>query len=393
MKYSYGKQNIDKSDIESVIKVLKSDWLTQGPKIQEFEKALAEKFGAKYCSVLSNGTAALHLAALASGWKKGNVIITSPVTFLASANCVLYCGAIPDFADINEKYYTIDTDKLEDKILKYKRRNKKVRAVVAVDFAGNPCDWESLRYLSKKHGFQLINDFCHAAGAEYKENYKYAVKYADAVCMSFHPVKHITTGEGGAVLTNSRELDARIKVLRTHGIIKNNPVFGTESRAERSNPWFYEMQMLGFNYRITDFQCALGISQLRKLDKFIKERRVIAEQYNKIFRNDERLIIPAVNPGCSHAYHLYPLQIRFDTLKINKKELFERLAKENIFCQVHYIPVHLQPYYSKNFGFRRGDFPVSEKFYENEISIPLYPSLKEKDIEFISKKIISKLQR
>lgn len=383
-KYSYGRQNIGKDDIKSVTEVLKSGWLTQGPKIQEFESALAEKFGAKYCTAVSNGTAALHLTALASGWKKGDIIITSPITFLASANCAVYAGATPDFADINESGYTIDTDKLENKLKKYRQRNKKVKAVVAVDFAGNPCNWKELKYLSGKYDFSLINDFCHAAGAEYRNDYGYAVKYAGAVCMSFHPVKHITTGEGGAVLTNNRKTDAAVKVLRTHGIVKNNSGFRLMNSKYKNDPWYYEMQMPGYNYRITDFQCALGISQLRKLGKFIEERRKIASWYDSVFGNDERFIIPSVNPEGKHAYHLYPLQIKFDKLKIKKKEFFGKLASKGIFCQVHYIPVHLQPYYMKNFGFRKGDFPEAEKFYGREVSIPLYPSLNKKDIAHIS---------
>ncbi|MBI5403283.1 MAG: UDP-4-amino-4,6-dideoxy-N-acetyl-beta-L-altrosamine transaminase [Ignavibacteriae bacterium] len=382
--YSYGRQNIGKDDIKSVIEVLKSDWLTQGPKIQEFENALANKFGAKYCSAVSSGTAALHLTALALGWKKGDIVITSPVTFLASANCAVYAGATPDFADIDESGYTIDTGKLEDKLKKYKQRNKNVKAVVAVDYAGNPSNWEELKYLSRKYGFSLVDDFCHAAGAEYRKDYRYAVKYADAVCMSFHPVKHVTTGEGGAVLTNSRKTDALVKVLRTHGIIKNNTVFKIRNSKYKSDPWYYEMQMPGYNYRITDFQCALGISQLKKLDKFIEERRKIASLYDEFFKNDERFILPFVNPDRKHAYHLYPLQIKFDKLKISKKEFFDKLASKGVFCQVHYIPVHLQPYYAKNFGFRKGDFPVAEKFYEREVSIPVYPSLNKKDISHIS---------
>lgn len=370
---------------------MKTDWLTQGPKIPEFEKTLCDKFGAKYASALNSGTAALHLTGLALGWKKGDIVITSPITFLASANCAVYSGAIPDFVDINENYYTIDVEKLEDKLKLFRKKNKKVKAVVAVDYAGNPCDWKSLKYLSNKYRFQLVNDFCHAAGAEYKNDFQYAVKYADAVCMSFHPVKHITTGEGGAVLTNNKKTDAFVKVLRTHGIVKNNPEFKVQASKFKSNPWYYEMQMLGYNYRITDFQCALGISQLKKLDKFLSERRKLANQYDGIFKDDERIIIPEANPGGKHAYHLYPLQVKFDKLKISKKVMFEKLATAGIFCQVHYIPVHLQPYYAKNFGFKRGDFPVAEKFYEREISIPLYPALNKKDVEYISKEIIKSL--
>jgi UDP-4-amino-4,6-dideoxy-N-acetyl-beta-L-altrosamine transaminase len=391
-KYSYGKQLIEKDDIQAVISVLKSDWLTQGPGISGFEKALCDKFGVVYASAVSNGTAALHLTGLALGWKPGDIVITSPLTFLASANCIVYSGATPDFADIDERYFTIDVKKLEEKLNFYKSKRKKVKAVVAVDYAGHPCDWESLKFLSGKYNFQLVNDYCHAAGAEYKNDLKYAVKYADAACMSFHPVKHITTGEGGAVLTNNKELDSRIKVLRTHGIVKNNPEFKMRNSKLKDAPWYYEMQMLGFNYRITDFQCALGVSQLKKLDRFLIARRKTAGYYDKIFSETENVITPGVASFAKHAYHLYPLQIKFDRLKITKQELFRKLSASGINCQVHYIPVHLQPYYAGKYGFKKGDFPAAEKFYEQEISIPLYPSLNKKDVTFISIEILKLLK-
>lgn len=381
-QYSYGRQTIGEDDIKTVIKALKSDWLTQGPAVAKFENDLSAKFGSAYATALSNGTAGLHLIALALKWKPGDIVITSPITFLASANCAVYAGATPDFVDIDPLNYTIDVNKLEDKIKSYKKAGKKVKAVVAVDYAGNPCDWDALKTLSLKYKFQLVNDFCHALGAEYKGDYKYAAKYADAVNFSFHPVKHITTGEGGAVLTNNKEVDARIKTLRTHGMTKDPAIVKNPD-----GPWYYEMHEVGFNYRITDFQCALGSSQLKKLDKFINKRRRIAKFYDKAFANDERFIIPFVNKNAKHAYHLYPLQINFDLLRTSKKEHFEKLKSNGIFGQVHYVPVHLQPYYRKNFGFRKGDFPIAEKFYEHEISIPIFPSLEQEDLIYISDQI------
>lgn len=389
--YSYGRQTIERDDIESVIEVLKSDWLTQGPVVKKFEDELSNYFGSKYASAVANGTAGLHLIALSLGWKKGDLIITSPITFLASANCAIYAGADIDFVDIDERTYTLDPDKLEDKIKSHLTKNKNVKAVVAVDYAGHPCDWDALRNLKEKYDFQLVNDFCHALGAEYKNDYQYAVKYADAVNLSFHPVKHITTGEGGAVLTNNEELDKRIKILRTHGMTKD------ESTLEKNDgPWYYEMHEVGFNYRITDFQCALGISQLKKLNHFVEKRRAIAKFYDEIFGNDEHFIIPFISDKVKHAYHLYPLQIKFDELKISKKEFFQKMKEKNILLQVHYIPVHLQPFYRKNFGFKKGDFPTAEKFYEREISIPIYPSLTEEDVNYISQTIkyhLNELQR
>jgi len=388
--YSYGKQTISEDDIQAVVETLKSDWLTQGPTIKKFEDELCKLFGSKYASAVSNGTAGLHLIALGLKWKKDDIIITSPITFLASANCAFYAGAQIDFADIDSSSYTIDINKLEDKIKYYLSQNRKVKAVVAVDFAGHPCDWEELKTLKEKYDFQLVNDFCHALGAEYKNDFQYAVKYADAVNLSFHPVKHITTGEGGAVLTNNEELDKRIKTLRTHGITKDESIL-----EKNDGPWYYEMHEVGFNYRITDFQCALGISQLKKLDSFVEKRRNIAKYYDDFFSKDDRFIIPNVSQNVKHAYHLYPLQIKFDELKISKKDFFLKMKEKNILLQVHYIPVYLQPFYRKTFGFKEGDFPEAEKFYERELSIPIYPSLEEEDLIYISntlKKVLDEMK-
>jgi UDP-4-amino-4,6-dideoxy-N-acetyl-beta-L-altrosamine transaminase len=384
--YSYGHQTIDDSDVEAVIAALKSDWLTQGPAVQNFETALIQKFGGGYATAVANGTAGLHLIALALGWKKDDLVITSPITFVASANCAVYVGALPSFADIDKSNYTIDPGKLEDKLKQYSSQNKKVKAVVAVDYAGNPSDWEALKSLKEKYGFQLVNDYCHALCAEYKNDNKYASKYADVVNLSFHPVKHITTGEGGAVLANDAVIDKRIKTLRTHGITKDKNILG-----KNDGPWYYEMHEVGFNYRITDFQCALGLSQLKKIDSFIEKRRLIAKYYDNFFSRDERFITPGVSKDAKHAYHLYPLQIKFDELNISKKDFFARMKEKNINLQVHYVPVHLQPFYRKNYGFKIGDFPVAEKFYEREISIPVYPSLQEEDLNYIANTILENL--
>ena len=386
--YSYGRQLIDKDDIQAVAKILKSDWLTQGPTIQKFEQELNKKFGGNFASAVSNGTAGLHLIALGLGWKKNDIVITSPITFLASANCAVYVGATPDFVDIDESSYTLNPIKLESKLKQYLMQNKKVKAVVAVDYAGHPCDWDALKILKEKYDFQLVNDYCHALGAEYNNENKYSTNFADAVNLSFHPVKHITTGEGGAVLTNNEALDSRIKTLRTHGITKDEFVL-----EKNDGPWYYEMHEPGFNYRITDFQCALGISQLKKLGKNLKRRRQIAKYYDKVFGKDSRFIIPGVSNFAKHAYHLYPLQIKFDELNISKKEYFIKLKEKKINCQVHYVPVHLQPFYRKNFGFKSGDFPIAEKFYERELSIPMYPLLTDKDLNYISKTIIETLNK
>ena len=364
---SYGKQFIDESDIDAVVEVLKGDWLTQGPAVENFENDLKNYFGSKHCCVVSSGTAALHLIGVALGWQPGDVIITTPITFLATANCIVYAGATPDFVDIDPNNYTIDPNLLENRIKRYLSKGKRVKAIIGVDYAGHPCDWEALRRIANKYDLQLVNDNCHALGASYFDDNQYAVKYADVVTQSYHPVKHITTGEGGAVLTNDSEIDEKVRRLRTHGISKDNSIF--------NKPWYYETHELGFNYRIPDIQCALGSSQLKKLDFFIKKRRVIAKIYDQAFADSDNFMIPKSHDSIDHAYHLYPLQIDFKNLVITKLELFKKIKKVGINLQVHYIPIHLQPFYRKNYGLNIGDYLVSEDFYSKEVSLPIYPNL------------------
>ena len=314
------------------------------------------------------------MVGLALGWKKGDIVLTSTLTFLASANCIIYSGATPKLIDINETNYNIDVNKLEKKLNKI---SKKVVAIVATDYAGHPCEWAKLKKIAEKYKIKLINDNCHAMGSKINNNRKYALKYADIVTQSFHPVKHVTTGEGGAILSNDKKIIEKAKILRSHGVIKKKSF----------DPWFYEMQKLGYNYRLSDLQCALGTSQFKKINKFIKKRRKIADIYNKSFANDSRFKIPKVEKNYTHSYHLYPLQIKFNNLKINKKTLFKKMIKKKINLQVHYIPLHLQPYYKKNFNFKAGDFPNAEKFYKQEVSLPIYYSLKKKEINKVIKNI------
>ena len=380
---SYGKQFIDQTDIDAVVNVLKGDWLTQGPAVESFENDLKKYFGAKYVCAVANGTAALHLTGLALGWQPGEIVITTPITFLATANCIVYAGATPDFVDVDPVTYTIDPNMVEEKVRFYQSKGKNVRAVIGVDYSGHPCDWKALRAIADKYDLQLVNDNCHALGASYFEDKQYAAKYVDVVTQSYHPVKHITTGEGGAVLTNDSTIDEKIRCLRNHGMTKD-----PNQLENNDGPWCYEMHEVGFNYRITDIQCALGISQLKKLDDFVVRRMKIAERYDEAFGSDERFIIPAVLDKVGHAYHLYPLQIKVDKLNIEKGVFFDKMKAKGISLQVHYIPVHIQPYYKKQFGFELGNFPVAENFYRNEISIPLYPSLMDSKIELISTVII-----
>jgi len=379
----YGNHFISQTDIEAVIKVLKSDRLTTGPFVEQFEKTLQEKFGAKYVSVVSSGTAALHLAALALDWQKGDIVLTSPITFLATANCIIYTDSTPDFVDINLENYTIDLNKLEEKIKVYKNKGQKIKAVIAVDYAGHPCDWEGIRYLADTYEFQLINDNCHALGSQYNNDPKYAIKYADIVVQSFHPVKHITTGEGGAVITNNIKYDTKVRQLRTHGIS-----YDIKRNGEYVGLWYREMVDLGYNYRLTDIQSALGISQLKKLDNRIIKRQELALQYDKELGQIDRFITPSVSNNIKHSYHLYALQIKFDELKLDKKEFFESVLAKGIQLQVHYVPIHYNLYYQKKYGCKLGDYPNSEKFYNCQISLPIYPELTDKELDYVIKCLI-----
>ena len=379
----YGKQSIDQSDIDAVVKVLKSDWITQGSAVETFENDLNNYFGSKHACAVSNGTAALHLTGPALGWQPGDIVITTPITFLATANCIIYAGATPDFVDIDPVSYTIDPNQVENKIKAHRNKGKKVKTVIGVDFAGHPCDWKALRYIADKYDLQLVNDNCHAMGALYLGDKQYAMKYADVVTQSYHPVKHITTGEGGVVLTNDPVIDEKVRCLRTHGMTN-----ALDKLENNDGPWYYEMHEVGFNYRITDFQCALGSSQVKKLDYFVEKRREIAKKYDEAFSCINNFTIPQTNSSIDHSYHIYSLQINFNELDLTKVKLFEKIKQSGIKLQVHYIPVHMQPFYQKNYGFNTGDFSVSENFYRNEVSLPIYPDLSTDDISSVVNNIL-----
>lgn len=368
--YSYGKQTIESDDIESVVATLRSDLLTQGPKVVEFESVLCEITGAKYAVAVSNGTAALHLAVLALGLKQGDQGITTPMTFAASANCLRYVGADVDFADIDISTGLIDPLEIERKI------TPKTKVLIPVHYAGQSCDMEKISAIAKKNNLFLIEDAAHAIGSIYNDHPVGSCVYSDLTTFSFHPVKTITTGEGGAITTNNPDLYAKLLMLRTHGIVQKPDIA----------PWYYEMQTLGFNYRLPDILAALGISQLSKLTKFIKRRREIVEQYRQAFSRDPRFSVLQESPKSRAAFHLFPLLLNLKELKKDKKQIYAELLGKGMKLQVHYIPVHFQPYYAQ-LGFNAGDFPLAEDFYARELSLPLYPSLTDQDVKGIIKTI------
>ncbi|MFA5410258.1 MAG: UDP-4-amino-4,6-dideoxy-N-acetyl-beta-L-altrosamine transaminase [Candidatus Omnitrophota bacterium] len=365
MKYTpYSRQTIDKKDIKAVLGVLKSDWITQGPKIKEFEDALCEYAGVKYAVVVSSGTAALHLSMLAMNLSKGDRAITSPITFSASANCVLYAGAVPQFIDINDKTYHLDIEKLKTFFKKISQR-KKVKVVIPVHFMGTVIDIEEIKKYCDRYGIRIVEDAAHALGARYKSRDEWfrvgSCKHSDIAIFSFHPIKHITTGEGGAILTNNRKIYERALRLRHHGIIKN----------KKHKFWFYDIPEIGFNYRITDFQSALGISQLKKLDRVVKIKKFLADNYNTHFSSLKMVRLPYSRPATYPAYHLYVIRVG----KNKRNALYNYLRKNNILTQVNYVPVHLLSYYRNKFGYKAGDFPVAERYYDECLSLPLYAGL------------------
>lgn len=367
-KLFYGHQYIDEADVKAVTEVLTSDYLTCGPKVTELERRLCELTGAKYAVVCSNGTAALHIAAMAAGVGEGDELITTPITFAASANCGLYCGAKPVFADINPNTYNIDPESVREKI------TDKTKAVVAVDFTGQAVELDELLTMCHEKGITLIEDGAHSIGTKYKG--KMVGSIADMTTFSFHPVKTVTGGEGGAVLTNNEALYEKLVLYRAHGITRETKLLERKSHG----PWYYEQIDLGYNYRLTDIQCALILSQLDKLELFRARRREIVERYNQAFLEIPELFVQQEIPESDTTRHLYILRIRPEKLSIDRKGFFEALGAENICCNVHYIPVYYHPYYEK-LGYKKGICPNAEKLYEEIISLPLYYSLTEQDVE------------
>jgi len=362
----YGRHWIDKDDIKAVTDVLKTDWITQGPKIKEFEEKIAKYCGVKYALAVNSGTAALNCAAFAAGISRGDEAITSPITFAASGNCVLFLGGVVKFADIKRDTYNIDPEEIKKKI------TSKTKVLIPVDFTGQPCDLDEIMEIAEDNNLTVIEDSCHALGAEYKG--KKIGGVSDMSVFSFHPVKHITTGEGGMILTNNEGFYEKLKVFRTHGITKNPTMM-----KKNDGNWYYEMHHLGYNYRITDIQCTLGISQFKKLEKFIRRRRAIAEKYNDAFKEIKEIITPYEKPDVKSAYHLYMIQLNLERFKADRKTIFDALRAENIGVHVHYIPLHLQPYYRKRFGYKERDFPIAEEYYKKAITLPLFPKMDDSD--------------
>lgn len=376
-KIYYGKQAIDEDDIRAIESVLQSDWLTQGPKVKDLEQLLCKRFDALYAVTSTNGTSALHLACLAAGIQKGDEVITSPMTFVASANCVMYCGGVPVFADILEDTNNIDPKSVEAKI------TNKTKAVIAVDFAGQPVLLEELKKICEKHKLVLIEDAAHSLGSQYKG--KYVGGIADLTTFSFHPVKTVTGGEGGAVLTNNKYYYEKMRLMATHGITKDKNEFMSADTSD--GEWYYEQKELGYNFRMTEMQAALIISQINRLTAFKERRRKIHDLYNDTFSNVEGLIVP-VEPGDTNTcWHLYVLRIDEEKIGCSRKTFFEALSAENIQPQVHYIPVYRHPYY-RRLGYKKGESPTCERIYEQILSLPLYPAMSDEDVNDVIEAVI-----
>jgi UDP-4-amino-4,6-dideoxy-N-acetyl-beta-L-altrosamine transaminase len=369
----YGRQDIDQADLQAVLDVLQSDWLTQGPAITRFEELVAGYCGASHALAVSNATAALHLACRALGLGAGDRLWTSPNTFVASANCGLYCGAEVDFVDIDPRTYNMSVSALEAKLEQAEKTGQLPKVVVPVHFAGQSCDMASIKKLADRYGFAIVEDASHAVGARYLDTMVGSSRYSDITVFSFHPVKIITTGEGGLLLTNRQDLADRLALLRSHGITRDSAVMTTPSEG----PWYYQQVDLGYNYRMTDIQAALGASQMRRLDTFIARRRELAQRYDALLA-DLPVIRPWQSPDGASAYHLYPIRIDAERTSKGRREVFEALRASGIGVNVHYIPVHTQPYY-RELGFRTGDFPEAERYYEGAISLPMYATLSDAD--------------
>ena len=367
----YGKQWIDSEDIQSVVRTLRSDFITQGPRIEEFEKKVARYCGAKYAVAFSSGTAALHASTFAVGIRPGDEVVTSPISFVATANSILFQGAQPVFSDIELETINLDPSEVEKKI------TRRTKAILAVDFAGHPAPLTALRKIAEKRKLFLLEDGAHALGATYHG--KRVGPLSDVTVFSFHPVKAMTTGEGGMALAQDKNLERRLRLFRNHGMIRS------QALSKKFGPWYYTVEDLGYNYRITDIQCSLGISQLKKIEKFIRLRRNLAERYHQNLREVEEIILPQEKEDARSAYHLFVIQLRLEKLHASRRTIFEELRESGVGVNVHYLPIPLQPYYRRRFGYQPGDFPRAELYYERAITLPLFPQLKTSEVDYVTK--------
>ena len=383
----YGRQDINEADIQAVESVLRSDFLTQGPAIERFERRVADYCGAKYAVAVCNATAALHIACLAAGLGKGDVLWTSPITFVASANCALYCGGDVDFVDIDAKTYNMSADLLEEELRMAKTEGKLPKMVIPVHLAGQSCDMRRIRALADEYGFAVTEDASHAVGAEYLDTKVGSCAFSDMTVFSFHPVKIVTTGEGGMVLTNDAALYEKLRLYRSHGITRD-PRYMTH---ESDGPWYYQQIALGFNYRMTDMQAALGCSQMDRLDEFVARRRALAARYDTLLQGLP-VVTPYVMTEAHPSWHIYIIRINHEQIGKTKQQVFEEMKKRGIALNLHYIPVHRQPYYEK-LGFHRGDFIQSEKYYEEAFTLPLFYELTDEQQNYIVESLRNVLQK
>lgn len=375
----YARHWLDETDIAAVVQTLLSGWLTCGPQVEAFESAIAEVTGAPQAVAVSSGTAALHAAMFSLGIGPGDEVILPSLTFLATANAVVYQGGTPVFADIDPNNLLIDPQAVAEKI------TSRTKAIIAVDYAGQPCDYEALRHLAQRHDLALVADACHSLGAKYQD--KPIGSWADLTVFSFHPAKHITTGEGGMVVTPHQELAAKMRRFRNHGISMDF----RERTAQ--NTWHYEMVDLGYNYRLSDLQCALGLSQLRKLSQWLKRRQDIAHRYDEIFLQLPEISVPDLNSQVSHAYHLYVIMLRLDRLTAGRQEIFQALRAAGLGVNVHYLPVHLHPFYQQHFHTRPGDYPATEWCYERLLTLPLFPAMSTPEVETVIRVVCSTMEQ
>ncbi len=376
----YGTQDITEEDIAAVSETLRSDFLTQGPKVREFEAQLATYSGSQHALVCNSATSALHLACLALDLQPGDHLWTSPNSFVASANCGLYCGAEVSFVDIELNHLNICPVALEQKLIKARQANQLPKVLVAVHFAGQPCEMDTLQQLSREYGFRIIEDASHAIGSHYRSFKTGSNHFSDITVFSFHPVKIITSGEGGCALTNDPALDETMRQLQSHGITRD-----PHKISDPSEPWYYEQQALGFNYRMTDIHATLGLSQLQRVNRYIEQRHLIADLYDEQLQ-DLPLTLPSRNRDSLSSLHLYPIRLGNTASGISRKELFIRLREDGIGVNVHYIPIHYQPHYQK-MGFKKGDYPNAEAYYSRAITIPLHPKLTESQITFVCERL------